>query len=150
MVGVPSRSLVGLFESRDDDARVDLHRLEVEPVQSCFVKVGHANERFWCKVRSEDRSDGTLVVVVDNHLVRSHGFDRGDELTIASDHVLEIAGAADLHEFELLSVAAGSQTTGALAWQHERLVRGVAVPPRWNHELLINSQVVVQATKCEH
>ena len=94
--------------------------------EGVFVKVGCRAERFWGKVMSADR-DGTLRIVVDNDLLRSP-WQRGHELVIQHEHVLESMDAADGLTFDGLAAALGSPQGAALAWQIARVESGKSRP----------------------
>ena len=67
----------------------DAMRPKPEVRLGTWVKVGHRNERFWCRVRAI-RGDGSVVGIVDNDLVNS-SWRRGDEVVFQQSHVLEVA-----------------------------------------------------------
>ena len=93
-----------------------------------WVKVGCRNERFWCRVKAV-REDGSLVGIVDNHLVNS-SWVRGDEIVCQHSHVLEVASPRDEVTFRSMAATLGSFTEAAIKWRNVREAGGVAVPAR--------------------
>jgi len=88
-----------------------------------LIKVGIRGERFWCKVRRV-RTDGALVAVVDNDLLRSP-WKVGDEIVVLPEHVLEASDPSDTSFASLLSALGSSEA--AMLWRELRLMGGSGV-----------------------
>ena len=115
------------FETRDNSAAVP-------HVQTgTFVKVGVRGERFWCKVQSNKRVDGSFAGIVDNDLLRSP-LRCGHEIVFQHSHVLEAAEPGEELTFKGLMVALGSAADAAMMWRDVREASGVGVkasPRTW-------------------
>jgi hypothetical protein len=105
------------FEVRDKGGR----RPKADP--GPLIKVGIRGERFWCKVRRV-RTDGALVAVVDNDLLRSP-WKVGDEIVVLPEHVLEASDPSDTSFASLLSALGSSEA--AMLWRELRLMGGSGV-----------------------
>jgi hypothetical protein len=98
------------FETRD-------RSLPVPNVQvGSYVKVGIRGERFWCRV-SRERADGSILAIIDNFLLRSPWWQRGDEIVLQRSHVLEAADYGDELMFRSLWATLGSISEAAMAWR---------------------------------
>ena len=85
-----------------------------------FVKVGVRGERFWLRVQSVG-VDGKIRAIVDSNLIRST-WQRGEEIMLQNEHVLETAHYEDQVSFHRLVAALGSQREAALTWHEARVV----------------------------
>ena len=111
-----------MFETRD--AAIPLPCVVREGM---FVKCGLRGERFWCKVCNAGTD--VLRVIIDNELLHS-SWERGHELVLQHEHVLEVADATDRLAFLSLVSALGSERDAALAWRDLRVAEGVAAQPK--------------------
>ena len=105
------------FEVRDKGRR----RPKADPGH--LIKVGIRGERFWSKVKRV-RTDGALVAVVDNDLLRSP-WKVGDEIVVLPEHVLEASDPSDTSFASLLSALGSSEA--AMLWRELRLMGGSGV-----------------------
>ena len=87
-----------------------------------FVKVGVRGERFWCRVQKVE-ADGRFRAVVDITLQRSQ-WQRGHELVLQHEHVLESVDVADQLSFRRLLLLAtatdSSDHHAAMLWPELR------------------------------
>ena len=93
-----------------------------------WVKIGIANERFWCRVCGIE-ADDSLRVEVQNDLVRVP-LRIGDRVGLQANHVLEVATESDRLEFSALAASLRSDTRAALQWHNARNVSGHAATPK--------------------
>ena len=100
-----------------------------------WVKIGIANERFWCRVCGIE-ADDSLRVEVQNDLVRVP-LRIGDRVDLQANHVLEVATESDRLEFSALAASLGSDTRAALQWHKTRNVSGHAATPKPHTALLV-------------
>lgn len=105
------------FEVRDSSRR------QPSVDEGTLIKVGIRGERFWCRVKSV-RVDGSLVAIVDNHLIKSP-WTCGDEIVVQRKHVLETLDPGDMSLASLLSVLGVSEA--AMRWRELRLENGSGV-----------------------
>ena len=101
------------FENRDSRAAEPNVRV------GSSVKVGIRGERFWCHV-SRERADGSLLAIIDNFLLRSPQWQRGDEIVLQRSHVLEAADYGDALAFRALCTTLGSASEAAMVWRASR------------------------------
>ena len=89
-----------------------------------LIKVGIRGERFWCRVKGV-RSDGAIVAIVDNDLLRS-SWRCGDEIVVQRRNVLETSDPSDM-TFASLLATLGSEKEAAMVWRELRLRDGSGV-----------------------